>query len=822
MSRTFVHGVAAALGCAAIMVACELPTRPRTDSGAASRLTVSPKLVTLQQNQAADFTAIGFTTAGDTASVAVTWSTTSGSIIDTSTSNGRHNGRFRAGADTGGVKVVAHGSPGGPADTAVVTVTLAPVTTVVVSPATASIAVGRTMQLSATPQDVGGNPLSGRVVTWASTNPGVAAVNSSGLVSGVAAGAATVTAACEGQSGTAAITVTVVPVASVAVSPASTSVTVGQSVQLAATPQDANGDPLTGRTVTWATSNAAVAGVTGNGLVTGATAGTATITASSEGRSGTAAITVTVVPVASVAVSPASASVTVGQTAQLAATPQDANGNPLTGRVVTWRSSATGVATVNGSGLVTGVAAGSATITATSEGQSGTAAVTVTAVPPPPGPPGTVTNLTIVGVTDSSVTLSFTEVNDGTGQPSSYDFRWTAGTLSWPSATSVAQGSCSVPMAGTAIGATRSCTVLGLASGTGYQFQLVAFRGTMNVNAVYGGLSNVASGTTAASTAPVASVTVSPAAVTLGVAGTQQLTATLRDASGNVLTGRSVTWASSNVLVGTVTGSGLVTGLVVGVATITATSEGKSGSAALTVAVMNPQLWPNEPAGFTPIVDRPFDAVAELGWWASSLLTVVADPTAPKSAPFVGQVTFPAGFGGGYEPASTWTEGVDARGFTRMYLSFWVKLSSNWQGHNSGVNKIGFVWMHDNPVVYFSEQGSGSGTLEAQLRLQNTPAPARNLTPNLAAVSLTRGQWHRWEVVLVANTGDQANGEAHWWIDGVKVGEYTDVLYGSSTQPKAWGGPEISWMPIWGGIGDTVAETMYMWMDHFYMSGKTF
>jgi hypothetical protein len=214
--------------------------------------------------------------------------------------------------------------------------------------------------------------------------------------------------------------------------------------------------------------------------------------------------------------------------------------------------------------------------------------------------------------------------------------------------------------------------------------------------------------------------------------------------------------------------------------------------------------------------------VSELGWGASSLLTLVTDLTAPKSAPLVGQITFPAGFGGGYEPAATWTEGVDSRGFTRMYLSFWVKLSSNWQGHNSGVNKIGFVWMHDNPVVYFSEQGSGSGNLEAQLRLQNTPAPARNLTPNLAAVSLTRGQWHRWEVVIVANTGDQANGEAHWWIDGVKVGEYRDVLYGSSTQPKAWGGPEISWMPIWGGIGDTVAQTMYMWMDHMYISGKTF
>jgi len=575
--------------------------------------------------------------------------------------------------------------------------------------------------------------------------------------------------------------------------------------------------------ITWATTNAAVATVNGNGLVTAVAAGSATITATSEGQSGTAAVTVTVpapAPVASVTVSPATASLMVGGTQQLTATLRDASGNVLTGRVITWATSAAAVATVNGSGLVSGVAAGTATVTATSEGSRDSAAVVVAV---PVTNPGAVTNLTIAAVTANSVTLSFTEVTNGAGQPASYDVRFMAGTLSWPSATSVAQGTCTVPMGGTAIGATRSCTVLGLASGTAYQFQMVAFRGTMNVNAVYGALSNVASATTTSSTAPVASVTVSPASVSLGVAGTQQLTATLRDASGNVLTGRVITWASSNVLVGTVSGSGLVTGLVAGNATITATSEGQNGSAALTVSVLPPpQQWPNEPAGFTTVVNRPFDAVAELGWGASSLLTVVTDLTAPKSAPLVGQVTFPAGFGGGFEPAATWTDGVDSRGFTRMYLSFWVKLSSNWQGHNSGVNKIGFVWMHNNPVVYFSEQGSGSGNLEAQLRLQNTPAPARNLTPNLAAVSLTRGQWHRWEVVIVANTGDQANGEAHWWIDGVKVGEYTDVLYGSSAQPKAWGGPEISWMPIWGGIGDTVAQTMYMWMDHMYISGKTF
>ena len=84
-------------------------------------------------------------------------------------------------------------------------------------------------------------------------------------------------------------------------------------------------------------------------------------------------------PVASVVVGPASATIGVGSFASLTATPEDASGNPLSGRVVTWSSDNTAAATVSGSGLVAGVAAGSATITATSEGKSGTAAITVTA-----------------------------------------------------------------------------------------------------------------------------------------------------------------------------------------------------------------------------------------------------------------------------------------------------------------------------------------------------------------------------------------------------------------------------------------------------------
>src|SRR5205823_6043774 len=146
---------------------------------------------------------------------------------------------------------------------------------------------------TATPKDAAGNPLSGRVVTWTSSNTAAATVNSSGLVTAKLAGAAAITATSEGQSGTSAITVVHVAVASVAVAPASASVNEGQTVQLTATLKDASGNTLTGRTVTWASSNTAAATVTGSGLVSGVTAGTATITATSETVSGTAAVTVT-------------------------------------------------------------------------------------------------------------------------------------------------------------------------------------------------------------------------------------------------------------------------------------------------------------------------------------------------------------------------------------------------------------------------------------------------------------------------------------------------------------------------------------------------
>jgi uncharacterized protein YjdB len=267
-------------------------------------------------------------------------------------------------------------------------------TTVIVSPATASLLVDGTQSLAATVKDQSGNVMSAQPVEWSTNTPAVAIVSSAGVVTGVGAGSATITANSSGKTGTASVDVTAsVPpppvVTTVVVTPATQSVVAGATVALSATVKDAQGNVMTGQIVTWTTSSASVATVNSSGVVTGVTAGSATITASSSGKSGTAALTVTAQPavVTTVTVSPPTVSVAVGATVGLSATVKDAQGNTMTGQTVTWSSSNTAIAGVNSTGLVTGVSAGSATITAASSGKSGTSSVTVTSPPPPPPPP---------------------------------------------------------------------------------------------------------------------------------------------------------------------------------------------------------------------------------------------------------------------------------------------------------------------------------------------------------------------------------------------------------------------------------------------------
>lgn len=342
------------------------------------------------------------------------------------------------------------------------------------------------------------------------------------------------------------------PVASVTVASPATSVTVGQTVQLTASPKDAHGSTLTGRAVAWATSNAALASVSQTGLVTGLTAGgPVTIIATCEGQTGNVVLTVISVAVATVTVTPDTGTVVVGLTVPLVATAKDTNGGVLTGRVILWSSRNSALASVSVTGVVTGVAAGGpVTITATSEGQNGTATITVVSVP-----------VATVAVTPTPVNLNVGHTVQLTATPMDGNGNVLAGrVVTW--ATSNA--------------AVATVSTTGLVTG-------MSAGGPVTITATSEGQSATAAITV--TPVPVATVTVTPTPVNVTVGQTVQLTATPRDANGNVLAGRVIVWSpSTSPATVSVSVTGSVTGVAVGgPVTITATSEGKSGIAAITV-----------------------------------------------------------------------------------------------------------------------------------------------------------------------------------------------------------------------------------------------
>jgi trimeric autotransporter adhesin len=175
-------------------------------------------------------------------------------------------------------------------------------------------------------------------------------------------------------------------VASVAVSSPGTDIIVGQTASLTATPKDAKGNTLTNRTVAWTSSSQTIATVSSTGVVTGVGPGNATITATVEGKTGTAGVTVVVPPVATVTVTAVATTLQAGQTTQASAVTRDASNTVVTGRTVAWSTSNQAVATVSGTGVVTALTAGVVTITATSEGKTGTVQITVNAGNPADAP----------------------------------------------------------------------------------------------------------------------------------------------------------------------------------------------------------------------------------------------------------------------------------------------------------------------------------------------------------------------------------------------------------------------------------------------------
>jgi hypothetical protein len=275
-------------------------------------------------------------------------------------------------------------------------VSSAPVATVTISASPTQFPAGDSSQTTVILRDAQGNILS-RTIAFSSNKPSVAGVNITGLVKGLKFGDALVSASSEGKTGSLLFEIdsaasVALPVATVSVALNASTLTVGQGTQGTATLRDSLGNVVTGPTVTWSSSNAAVATVSQSGYVTAVSAGSASIVASASGKTGAASATVqsaSALPVASVQVTLTNGSVATGATVSATATARDAQGGVVVGKPVAWSVANTAVATVSSttspSAVVTGVAVGTTSVRAIVDGVTGSASLTVTA-PPPPSP----------------------------------------------------------------------------------------------------------------------------------------------------------------------------------------------------------------------------------------------------------------------------------------------------------------------------------------------------------------------------------------------------------------------------------------------------
>lgn len=252
------------------------------------------------------------------------------------------------------------------------------VASVEVLPADRSLAVGEELPYAARALDATGKVITGRAVTWKSSNETIASVTATGVVSAVAPGNVAIRATVDGRAGSGQLLVTLAPVAQVEVNPTAVSLVEGEARTVFAVARDGGGRVLEGRTIAWVSDDPTVAEVDATGRIVARRPGTIVVTATVEGRSASVTVEVKPIPVASVAVRPTALVLDVGETEQLQAIIRDAGGNALANRAVIWTTDNAN-ATVSATGLVTAASPGYVTITATSEGKTFSVAATVVA-----------------------------------------------------------------------------------------------------------------------------------------------------------------------------------------------------------------------------------------------------------------------------------------------------------------------------------------------------------------------------------------------------------------------------------------------------------
>ena len=239
-----------------------------------------------------------------------------------------------------------------------------------VTPQNPSLDVGATLQLTATGTFSDGTQqnLTAKV-RWSTSAAMMATVSSGGLVTGVGAGPATITATSGPVSGSTQVTVNSATLSSIAISPANpAAIAIGLTQQFTATGTFSDGTQqnLTA-TVSWSSSATGVAKIASSGVATAVSAGVTTITAMMGSVSGTASLTVTSAVLTAIQINPLSPSLVLGGSEQFSATAIYSNGTSSNATAsVTWTSSASTVATMSTStsGLAASIGIGETTISA--------------------------------------------------------------------------------------------------------------------------------------------------------------------------------------------------------------------------------------------------------------------------------------------------------------------------------------------------------------------------------------------------------------------------------------------------------------------------